>query len=52
MTIGTIGLTSILLVALLAVLFFGSSQIPNLFRSFGKLRSEYRKGQREDPSKG
>lgn len=52
MTIGTIGLTSILLIALLVVLFFGSSQTPKLFRSFGKLRSEYRKGQREDPSNG
>ncbi|HEY3095636.1 MAG TPA: twin-arginine translocase TatA/TatE family subunit [Acidimicrobiia bacterium] len=51
-TIGTIGLTSILLIALLVVLFFGSSQIPKLFRSFGKLRNEYRRGQREDPTDG
>ena len=46
--IGTLGLTSILLIAALVVLFFGSSQIPKLFRSFGKLRNEYRKGQHED----
>ena len=51
-TIGTLGLTSILLIAALVVLFFGSSQIPKLFRSFGKLRNEYRKGQRDDPSGG
>jgi TatA/E family protein of Tat protein translocase len=52
MTLGTLGLTAIVLIAALVVLFFGSSQIPKLFRSFGKLRSEYRKGQREDPSDG
>jgi TatA/E family protein of Tat protein translocase len=51
-TIGTLGLTSILLIAALVVLFFGSSQIPKLFRSFGKLRDEYRKGQHEDSTDG
>lgn len=51
-TIGTLGLTSILLIAALVVLFFGSSQIPKLFRSFGSLRNEYRKGQHEDSTDG
>ena len=51
-TIGTLGLTSILLIALLVVLFFGSSQIPKLFRSFGSLRNEYRKGQHKDSTDG
>jgi Sec-independent protein translocase protein TatA len=51
-TIGTLGLTSILLITALVVLFFGSSQIPKLFRSFGSLRNEYRKGQREHSTDG
>ena len=51
-TIGTLGLTSILLIAAIVVLFFGSSQIPKLFRSFGKLGNEFRKGQRDDSTDG
>jgi Sec-independent protein translocase protein TatA len=46
--LGTLGLTSILLIVLLVVLFFGSSLIPRFFRSLGQVRREYRRGKRDD----
>jgi TatA/E family protein of Tat protein translocase len=48
--LATLGLTSILLIVLLVVLLFGSSQIPRFFRSLGQLRGEYRRGKKDDTS--
>lgn len=47
-SLGTIGLTSILLIVLLVVLFFGSALIPRFFRSLGQLGREYRRGKKDD----
>jgi hypothetical protein len=48
--LGTVGLTAILLVVLLFVLLFGSSQIPKFFRAVGGLGRDYRRGKKDDPS--
>jgi len=44
------GLWQILLILLVVILLFGAKRIPDLARSIGKARSEFRKGQKEgDP---
>lgn len=48
--LGTVGLTAVLLVVLLFVLLFGSSQVPKLFRAVGGLGRDYRRGKKDNPS--
>ena len=46
--LGTIGLTAILLIVALLVLFFGSTLIPRFFRSLGQVGHEFRRGKKDD----
>lgn len=42
-----IGTTELLLIGLLALVFFGSTRLPKFFRSLGKARKEFEKGLEE-----
>jgi TatA/E family protein of Tat protein translocase len=46
--LGTLGLTSLLLILALVVLLFGSTLIPRLFRSLGQIRREFHRGEGDD----
>jgi sec-independent protein translocase protein TatA len=48
------GVDAIIVVVVVAVALFGSTQIPKLARSLGSARSEFKKGltDESDPSKG
>lgn len=45
--IGGIGPTELLVIGAIIVLLFGASKIPELARSLGKAKSEYKKGAKE-----
>ncbi|HBA84771.1 MAG TPA: twin-arginine translocase TatA/TatE family subunit [Verrucomicrobia bacterium] len=44
---GKIGLTEILIVLLVLVIFFGAKRIPEIARSLGKSLNEFKKGREE-----
>ena len=48
---GKIGMTEILLVVLLLVLFFGGKKIPELMRGMGRGVREFKDAMNEDPKK-
>jgi sec-independent protein translocase protein TatA len=45
--IGGVGPPELLIVGVIVVLLFGASKIPELARSMGKAKAEYKKGARE-----
>lgn len=47
MMLPTIGLSGILLIVLVALLFFGPSKLPQLGRAIGDTMREFRKGSRQ-----
>jgi sec-independent protein translocase protein TatA len=47
---GKIGLTEILIVLLVLVIFFGAKRIPEIARALGKSLNEFKKGREEEPS--
>lgn len=42
-----LGISEVWIILILALLFFGGSQIPKLARSLGQARKEFEKGQKE-----
>jgi sec-independent protein translocase protein TatA len=44
-----LGVDAIVVVVVLVIVVFGSSQIPRLARSLGAVRKEFKRGQGEDP---
>ncbi|MBP1988546.1 twin-arginine translocase TatA/TatE family subunit [Paenibacillus eucommiae] len=45
--LGNIGLSGFLLIAILAIVLFGPSKLPELGRAVGKTLSEFKKGTKE-----
>ena len=49
--IGIIGIQEILIILLLALLFFGGRKIPELMRGLGKGLKEFKDAQKDEPEK-
>ena len=47
-----VGGNEILVVFLIVLLLFGGSKLPELARSFGKAKKEFKKGMEEEPKNG
>ncbi|HSV87494.1 MAG TPA: twin-arginine translocase TatA/TatE family subunit [Bacteroidales bacterium] len=49
--VAMIGVTEIIIIALIALLFFGGRKIPELMRGLGKGLKEFKDAQKDEPDK-